>query len=380
MTASKKSSLRYSLIAYICIALYVFLIGFTVFEITSDNQRCHRIAQQEFFAVSDIIENTVQTDDLDTETFKVTVETALNESTMLQAIIVAGSAQVRAFERETGKSIAWSGDRPRFIHSFGIAENPLLRLVALPNQRNGAISALYRAFDTTAIIRILKKVLIALLLPLMLSFITLILYLKQKNTDSQKGEEDIFVETFNESPTFETVFSDAAESSPKKLEQPSPSTSEKETYARLETELKRCIVFNQDIVFILMEFKEMHFGDEKVCNLLYEEAVNFFLLVDLVFIYGKRNIAVIIPGADLDDGRERVSRFQRTVVEKYSEIFWEISDLCIGLTSRNERMVNAEYLIREASVSLKKALLDPENPIVAFRSDPEKFKAFMDSR
>jgi hypothetical protein len=46
-----------------------------------------------------------------------------------------------------------------------------------------------------------------------------------------------------------------------------------------------------------------------------------------------------------------------------------------GLASRNGRLIDAERLLREARSSLEKT--NGEKNIVAFRSDPEKFRQYL---
>jgi hypothetical protein len=56
-----------------------------------------------------------------------------------------------------------------------------------------------------------------------------------------------------------------------------------------------------------------------------------------------------------------------------------MNSLRIGISSRNKRLVRAARLLLEASRALDKAGQEPDSPIVAFKSDPEKYKAFMRS-
>jgi hypothetical protein len=65
---------------------------------------------------------------------------------------------------------------------------------------------------------------------------------------------------------------------------------------------------------------------------------------------------------------------------KYPALFAAKTDLCMGLSSRSGRPVNAERLMFEAEEALERAMMDPVSHIVAFKSDPEKYRAFMESR
>jgi hypothetical protein len=108
-----------------------------------------------------------------------------------------------------------------------------------------------------------------------------------------------------------------------------------------------------------------------------EEAVAFFTLRDLIFEKGKQGIAVIVPGIDIEQGFTRCEEFHRRIQEKPDFAITRPSDLAIGLSSRSGRLVEAERIILEASKALGKALEDPASPIVAFKSDPEKYREYL---
>ncbi|MDR2103408.1 MAG: hypothetical protein LBP42_04815, partial [Treponema sp.] len=111
-----------------------------------------------------------------------------------------------------------------------------------------------------------------------------------------------------------------------------------------------------------------------------EETVNFFALRDLIFEKGKKGITVINPNMDLDQGFMKSEEFHTRLLQTLPEFLTGRSDLCIGLSSRSGRLIDAERLQFEASQALRKALKDPVSPIVAFKSDPEKYRAFIASQ
>jgi hypothetical protein len=151
------------------------------------------------------------------------------------------------------------------------------------------------------------------------------------------------------------------------------------TTDRLESELHRCASNEQDLVFIAMEFKNSRNLGVNFYNQLAEDAVNFFTLRDLIFERGERGIAVIFPNIDLDTGFAKSEEFHNRILNKYSGLFRSKTDLSIGLSSRSGRRIDAERLIFEASEALERALSDPVSHIVAFKSDPEKYRAFIAS-
>jgi PleD family two-component response regulator len=53
------------------------------------------------------------------------------------------------------------------------------------------------------------------------------------------------------------------------------------------------------------------------------------------------------------------------------------TDIHIGLSSRAGRLVDADRIIGEAMAALSKAKQDGGARIIAFRPDPEKFRAYL---
>jgi hypothetical protein len=154
------------------------------------------------------------------------------------------------------------------------------------------------------------------------------------------------------------------------------------TNERLAAELHRSSSFEQDLVFLAMELK----GAEKVNDSLYckftEEAVNFFTMRDLIFGKGENGIAVIMPNIDLDQGISKSEQFRRRLIPKLQELSASQNgtpwiELCVGLSSRSGRLIEADRLILEAQRALEKAMADPVSRIVAFKSDPEKYREFI---
>jgi hypothetical protein len=103
---------------------------------------------------------------------------------------------------------------------------------------------------------------------------------------------------------------------------------------------------------------------------------------DLIFGKGENGIAVIVPNIDLDQGISKSEQFSSRFISKLRELSASQSgtpgiELCIGLSSRSGRLIEAERLILEAQRALEKAMADPVSHIVAFKSDPEKYREFI---
>jgi hypothetical protein len=152
------------------------------------------------------------------------------------------------------------------------------------------------------------------------------------------------------------------------------------TMERLTSEIHRCASFEQDLFLLTAEFR----GDGKISDALYrkftDEAVAFFSMRDLIFEYGEKGITVIVPSADLEQGIAKAEEFRSRIIAKMPVSFENRTGLCIGLSSRSGRLIEAKRLMLESSTALKKAMADPVSPVIAFKSDPEKYREFLKGR
>ncbi len=136
---------------------------------------------------------------------------------------------------------------------------------------------------------------------------------------------------------------------------------------RLSLELERAASFDQDLVLIILKNSQAPAETwEKLTSLVKEK----FRYSDLVFEAGENSLAIIDPNKDLDESIEDIQNFLKSLEESIGSM-----STTVGLSSRNGRLISGNRLIREASSSLNKA--DKENPIVGFRSDPERFREFL---
>jgi hypothetical protein len=147
------------------------------------------------------------------------------------------------------------------------------------------------------------------------------------------------------------------------------------TMDRLASEIHRCAASEQDLVVLLFECGEDIAWDDELYKKLSDEAVRFFNLKDLTFEKGRRGISVIIPNTDLDHGIVKAEEFHARVLKNLSDSFMSKTDLRAGISSRSGRLIDADRLFFEAASALEKA--KDEQPIVAFKSNPEKYRNFI---
>ncbi|MDR2807840.1 MAG: hypothetical protein LBB43_02405 [Spirochaetaceae bacterium] len=152
-----------------------------------------------------------------------------------------------------------------------------------------------------------------------------------------------------------------------------------DTAPHLISVLQQCTAQDNDLACVMIESKEVG-GSEDLYQSIADEALKFFELTDGIFQKDKRGMSIILPGETLEGCRDKVETFHKQVLDKHGSVFWEPSDVCIGISARQGRDIDANRLLLEASTALKKALSDIENPIIAFKVDPARYKAFLDQK
>jgi hypothetical protein len=133
---------------------------------------------------------------------------------------------------------------------------------------------------------------------------------------------------------------------------------------RLTSELERAAGSDQDLSLMLISRRN---GGIRDLALVVLEA---FPLRDLAFEYDSETIAVIIPDKDFDHCLLEAKNFQ-----KRSTFGGTAGPVRIGLSARNGRLVSSSRLISEAAQALKQAEASMGRRIVAFRADPDKYRA-----
>ena len=436
-----------SVIAALCIVIYIAAIIYGAFQIfTNIGERRDR-AEMEFQDLTDRAASSAVFLGFMSEAYQETIRDFLSASDTLLGIIITGSAGEYAFERYPGSGIVWVGNSPRFKTGFGFPNMYPYMPLTIEGQRNVSIQATYSYIDDNHFLRVLKNSLLAILVSLAIAFITLLFELALKNkpvlsyTEAQKPVKGAGVEKepvtalpetntmrktaikeppMENNPFPDDNFSTAKEetassaiepddyssgditfedySSGNEISMDYPSTKknstvdekpqglfnprsnigwESYTLDRLASEIHRCASFEQDLVFLAMEFRV----NEKIGNNLYrqfaEEAINLFAMRDLIFEKGENGISVIIPNSDLEQGMDKSEEFRSRIFAKMPESFEDRTKLCIGLSSRSGRLVEAERLMLETFSALDKAMDDPDSPVIAFKSDPEKYREFV---
>jgi Na+-transporting methylmalonyl-CoA/oxaloacetate decarboxylase gamma subunit len=356
-------------------------MGVLVYVIIGINKNMNQrrlIAEQEFYDIADLASSAGLLSFMD-ETFNDIMLNALKRSVTLEALIISGPNGEEGFEREQGRALTWVNNSPRFRNRFDFSRQPLYQQLRINGLRNVTIRGVAGAFDYTEITKILKKALVPVIIAFVLAFLTLLmgaLNRKQGKVEKQKEKKTDAAETVKETPKQNTE-------TPKQNTRGGYSergriVRQENTESRLTEELRRCAAAGQDLSFIAMEFK-LAVDDPSYARIAADTA-RFFSSRDFICERGERGFSVICPGLNLDAGFLNAGEFHTRLVGKYPSLIKSKTDLCIGLSARSGRPIDAERLMFEAEEALERAMMDPISFIVAFKSDPEKFRAFMESR
>ncbi|HUW69855.1 MAG TPA: GGDEF domain-containing protein [bacterium] len=147
---------------------------------------------------------------------------------------------------------------------------------------------------------------------------------------------------------------------------------------RLGAELRRSASFEQDLSLMITVLEGVHRGDEAF-NLYAQTVRDFFSFKDMAFMFGDNGVALILPNMDVD----HALRMSEELLKKLSMLLhgktkWTLDQgVFMGLTSRAGRLVDGDRLVGEAMAALSKAREDSGSRIMAFRPDPEKFRAYL---
>lgn len=149
------------------------------------------------------------------------------------------------------------------------------------------------------------------------------------------------------------------------------------TKDRLESELRRNTAAGEDLVLIAVMFKEPEKLNPEQFREFAEEAVRCFEHRDLIFELGEQGLRIVCPNYSLDQGFAAAGEFNGRVLSSMAESADLKADLRFGISSRSGRLVPAEQIMLESDEALKRALEDPASHIVAFKSDPEKYRRYI---
>lgn len=151
---------------------------------------------------------------------------------------------------------------------------------------------------------------------------------------------------------------------------------------RLGAELRRSASFEQDLSILIASLDSSTGRTDPNYAVFAKTSRSFFSFNDLAFIFGSTGLAIILPNTDID----QAMRMSEELLKKLAMLIQDRSDpmsylnLFMGLSSRSGRLVEADRLLGEAMAAHRKAREERDTHIMAFRPDPEKFRAYLANR
>ena len=390
MGFSSKTSKITSVVAVLCILTYVAAIAFGAIKIITNMGERRNLAETEFYDLADRAISSSVFLGFMSDAYQQSIRDYLDISQTLSGVIITGTNRGYAFERQSGSTITWINDSPQFKTGLVFSGGPLFRPLNIDGQRNVTIQAIYSYLDQNVFQKTLRDVLLVILAALVIAFLTLLLEIFLKNKAGRpvfSGAPGNFAsgkETSKASAVQEPVLDELDETGnpggtkddPRGLYSPRGNISwESYTAGKLSSELHRCASSQLDLVFLAMEWRNTEISDQQY-SVFANEAVSFFRMRDLIFDKGKNGISVVIPSTDLEHGISQAREFRRRIAAKMPDLVGT-SDLCVGLSSRTGRLIDADRLMLEAFSALEKTLADPSSYVIAFKSDPEKYREFI---
>ncbi|MBU0955497.1 MAG: hypothetical protein KKI09_08735 [Spirochaetes bacterium] len=150
---------------------------------------------------------------------------------------------------------------------------------------------------------------------------------------------------------------------------------------RLGAELRRAASFEQDLVLLVASWDTVS-KDSEDYALFASTVRDFFNFPDLSFGFGPDGVAVVLPNVDIDHAMRQTEELIKKltfIIQNQAEELRYL-EIFMGLSSRSGRIVDADRLIAETLVALKKARGERDTHIMAFRPDPERFRSYLTNR
>jgi len=411
-----------AIVAALCILIYLTAVVQATVRIYLSIEKSKTIADREFYSLAETANENGMHGFMDEE-YKKIIQEALSKTLRLEALIISGPDGEFAFEKKKDYAVAWVDNSPRFIRKFNLSNQNYYRPLGLRDSRGASIRAVANAFEYDEFINILKQTLFFIMIGFAISFLTMLLQLllrKQEHAhvndqdsseyySGERSSQEFYSEeqssreySFGKYDSTENTSTDNILQKDKNTNYQTSSANAytsaefqtvdtsgpKGLYStrtgigwedylkdRLDSELHRCSSTEKDLVLVLIEFTDL--SNDDMYKQSAEEAITAYTSRDLLFEYGKWGLSLILPGISLETAIRKSEKYYQYIMKKFPRGYNKTTGVYIGITSRSGRLLNSDRLKLEASEALRKAKSDPKAPIIAFKSDPEKYREFI---
>jgi hypothetical protein len=377
-----------TIIAAFCLIVYIAALSYAALMIFDSVSERRTMADEEFDRITDLASAAGVLGFMD-EPFIRTIQDAVDNSFTLLGVIISGPNGEYAFEREKGTVISWINNSPRFKNRFGTTYPARHMPLRIEGQRNVNIHVVSGYVDYEQCVKILKRTLLAIVAALSLAFFTLLIetvLLKNRAPVARPAPVMPLVPPSGPPPREdipEDLFTDIENSvkeESEKNEGQAPGQVLDPAEERLEDELRSSILAGNDLVYMVIGIKNSVLEEDALYQAITRTTLKFFSHRDLIFKKDRGLIAVICPDTGLDEGFAQSEDIYYHLRKGDVKGIPADMDIRIGISSRAERSIEARRLMFEAEEALHRATEDPVSHIVAFKSDPEKYREFIQAR
>ena len=143
---------------------------------------------------------------------------------------------------------------------------------------------------------------------------------------------------------------------------------------RLDNELNRATASEIDLGLFIIKIAGVSRKDEitkKVCNVI----SSHFQFKDLIFEY--KNDSYV--GLKIGTNSEQAFNFAEKLYVDLANVINGQAKIYIGVSTKTIRIISGERLLKEADEALVHAQEDENSPIVAFKANADKYRAFLEN-
>lgn len=146
---------------------------------------------------------------------------------------------------------------------------------------------------------------------------------------------------------------------------------------RLDSELLRSASSDQDISLFSIRIPGIDWTSEcgKNISKIILEKIKFN---DLVFNYGTDGLSAIVQNQNTDQALVTAEALHSELTKVLNDADSGLT-VFIGISTRSLRLISGSRLANESNEALKRAMADPDSPIIAYRVNPERYKDFLAS-
>jgi len=426
-----------AIVAVICLIIYVACAIFAAVSIYNAYKAQKWLAGQEFENLKDSISAAGVLGML-SETFKIDIREKVQQSKSIQAVIITGPKNFALAAEKHPDLIKWDMTYPRFNQGINFLRYIAPAPLNIKDFNNVSISALTTLIDFDDLLEILRRAFLPILIAVVLSFFMLISEILTPAAEAGAGPapaekkpggktsagnappaekaldvstdalakdiEDAILDDLegagpddagggddsdesndnNDSNGFDDIIDDtagAADEEPEESfyeddsfsdfgEEPNPEEEADFNYY-LEPEIQKAEENEADLCLLSAAWE----NENESIDILVDSALEIFREGTRVFEKTPPGVYIIVPGENIDDCFNVSKKFYRKAKSLLPS--GADSNLFIGISSRAGRIVDAGRFLKETESAFEKARENPEQPIVAFKVDLEKYNALI---